>query len=106
MYKMKTGSSNGIVSTGISLRDQINSQVKKLQESCLRIGSLQDNLIAIMRTSISAASPTVIESSYSLMDMERNRVRSVLYSLLVAINMPDEAALLMKYWSESKDMAA
>ncbi len=84
-----------------SIREKIDEQVKNLLDSCLRIGSIQDNLLSHFRRSM-YNSPTVVESSYQLLEMERSRVRSVLYQLLVMLNMTDEALILSNYWNETK----
>ena len=84
-----------------SLREKIDEQTKNLVDSCLRIGSIQDNLLFYFKDRVrSHDNPTVFQSSYHLMDMERSRVRSVLYQLLVMLNMTEEALLLSKHWNE------
>ena len=95
MYKSKIGG---------SLRDRITESLGNLGESCLRIGSYQDNIISYFNstnTSTSIDSPNVIESSYMLMNMVRSRIRAVLYGLLIMLNMPDEALVLRKFWSDT-----
>lgn len=87
-----------------SLREKIDEQARNLVDSCLRIGSIQDNLLYYFKDRARAYdNPTVVESSYQLMDMERSRIRSVLYQLLVMLNMTEEALLLNNHWSKGTE---
>lgn len=103
MYsKTSSGTFSKITSRNFSLRDRIDEQTRNLIDSCLRIGSIQDNLLSYFKDRAKTYNnPTVIESSYQLMDMERSRIRSVLYQLLVMLNMTEEALLLSNHWSKS-----
>ena len=85
------------------LRDKISDQLLRITESSLRIGAIQDNLLTYFgNSSASIDNPTVVESSYQLMDMEKNRVRSVLYTLLITLNMTDEAMVLRQHWNKKQ----
>lgn len=81
-----------------SIRDQISSHLEILGESCLRIGNIQDNLFSFMNKQSLSDSPTVIALSYSLIGKEKSKIKDVIFKLLVAINMNEEALLLKKFW--------